>query len=111
MKAIHRETGKWYAVKMIHDTKMAKPADAYNGAANGNNRATTFAREISILEKLKHSNICQLKEVFFQDGNISWCFSHHSYLFSHADILHRPGFRIGGRWRSPRPYLAQQWTQ
>jgi ser/thr/tyr protein kinase RAD53 len=28
-----------------------------------------FAREISIMEKLKHPNICELKEVFFEDNS------------------------------------------
>ena len=70
MKAVSRATGEWFAVKMIHDTKMNKPIDN-SAPANGNSPASSFAREISILEKLKHRNICQLKEVFFQDGNIS----------------------------------------
>jgi serine/threonine/tyrosine protein kinase RAD53 len=67
MKAVSRATGEWFAVKMIHDNKM----NNNSAAANGNSPASSFAREISILEKLKHPNICQLKEVFFQDGNIS----------------------------------------
>ncbi|KAF9452361.1 Pkinase-domain-containing protein [Macrolepiota fuliginosa MF-IS2] len=56
MKAIERSTGKWYAIKIITD-KHNRPGDQ--------NRIA-FAREIDIMKKLKHPNICELKEVFYQ---------------------------------------------
>lgn len=60
-KAVSRATGEWYAVKMIQDSKRGKGV-----------RNTALAREITIMERLKHPNICELKEVFFQDnGDIS----------------------------------------
>ncbi|KAF9478621.1 Pkinase-domain-containing protein [Pholiota conissans] len=63
-KAIHRPTGVWYAVKMISGAKTVKQ--------NGTSRNTTFAREISIMERLEHRNICKLVEVFFHDdGSIN----------------------------------------
>lgn len=69
-KAMSRATGKWYAVKMIQD----KNKNVRNNGDHGRN--STFAREISIMEKLKHPNICELVEVFFQENNdISMLFS------------------------------------
>lgn len=72
MKAISRATGKWYAVKMIHDKSVRSPGEQHHGQ---NSRRAAFAREISIMENLKHPNICELKEVFYQEDNndISTC--------------------------------------
>ncbi|KAH7916616.1 kinase-like domain-containing protein [Hygrophoropsis aurantiaca] len=72
MKAVSRATGQWFAIKMIQENKVRR-ANATAGEANASNaqKATAFAREISILEKLNHPNICQLKEVFFEDANIN----------------------------------------
>jgi len=66
MKAISRATGKWYAVKMIHDKSVRSPGEQHHGQ---NSRRAAFAREISIMENLKHPNICELKEVFYQEDN------------------------------------------
>jgi Protein kinase domain. len=68
MKAVSRTTGEWFAVKMINDSKNLRNAET---GGNNTNAARTgsFAREISIMEKLKHPNICELKEVFFQENN------------------------------------------
>jgi serine/threonine protein kinase len=60
-RAIHRESGKWFAVKMIEPSKATKHGR--------NTKTSTFAREISIMEKLEHPNICKLVEVFVQDDN------------------------------------------
>ncbi|PPQ83126.1 hypothetical protein CVT24_002468 [Panaeolus cyanescens] len=60
-KAVNRETGKWYAVKMIHDSRTLRQS--------GDSKSNIFAREISIMEKLKHPNICELIEVFVQANN------------------------------------------
>ncbi len=80
MKALHREEGKWYAVKMIQANKLRRGLSSatINGNGNGkgaksNDKASNFAREINILERLQHPNICQLKEVFFESYNISTC--------------------------------------
>jgi serine/threonine/tyrosine protein kinase RAD53 len=67
-KAMHRLTGKWYAVKMIQADKVKKSAANGNGGDGDARKATAFAREISILEQLSHPNICQLKETFFDDA-------------------------------------------
>lgn len=74
MKALHKEEGKWYAVKMIQANKLRRGLS--NASLNGvqsNDKANNFAREINILERLQHKNICQLKEVFFESYNISTC--------------------------------------
>lgn len=65
-RAIHKRSGAWYAVKMIGAAKTVRQ--------NGASRNATFAREISIMEKLEHRNVCKLVEVFFHDDNsISAC--------------------------------------
>lgn len=61
-KAVHRETGTWYAVKMIGAAKTVRQS-----GGNGRDRNATFAREIHIMEQLEHRNICKLVETFFQD--------------------------------------------
>ena len=63
-KAMSRATGKWYAVKMIQSKNVRS-----NGIHDHASRSATFAREISIMEKLKHPNICELVEIFFQENN------------------------------------------
>lgn len=69
-KAMHRQSSKWYAVKMIQADKI-KRHPATQGVLGDPAKATAFAREISILEQLSHPNICQLKETFFHDNSIS----------------------------------------
>ncbi|KAF8798744.1 Pkinase-domain-containing protein [Phlegmacium glaucopus] len=64
-KAMSRASGKWYAVKMIQESKNVRN----HGDQGHTSRNNTFAREISIMEKLKHPNICELVEVFFQANN------------------------------------------
>lgn len=72
-KAMHRSTGLWYAVKMIQRDKIKKHNTNQNG--NGGDpddpKKASFLREITILQGLKHPNICQLKETFETDNNIS----------------------------------------
>lgn len=61
MRAIERSTGKWYAIKIITE-KHNRPVEQ--------NRAA-YKREIDIMKRLKHPNICELKEVFYQDNGIN----------------------------------------
>ncbi|KAI0328355.1 Pkinase-domain-containing protein [Cubamyces sp. BRFM 1775] len=72
MKALHREEGKWYAIKIISTSKLrgdwAKIA-VLDGAPK-TEEAKSKLQEITILERLKHKNICQLKEVYVQHDNI-----------------------------------------
>ncbi|KAI0744311.1 Pkinase-domain-containing protein [Daedaleopsis nitida] len=75
MKALHKEEGKWYAVKMIQAHKLRRGLShaSVNGAQQqpSNDKGNNFAREINILERLQHKNICQLKEVFFESYSIN----------------------------------------
>ena len=61
MSAISRETGKKFAVKMIHRSKFR---------LKGEESLKMFMREISILESLHHPNICELTEVFEDEAAI-----------------------------------------
>ncbi|KAG6917818.1 hypothetical protein DXG01_000878 [Tephrocybe rancida] len=63
MKAFCRKSGEYVAVKMIQDARSVRSP----GDQAGRPRREYFNREIDILEKLKHDNICELKEVFFQE--------------------------------------------
>jgi serine/threonine/tyrosine protein kinase RAD53 len=65
MKAVSRSTGQWYAIKIIEEHKVKRATAAVNS------NEVAFAREISILERLHHRNICQMKEAFFENNCIS----------------------------------------
>ncbi|KAF5385763.1 hypothetical protein D9615_002536 [Tricholomella constricta] len=67
MKAICRRTGQWVAVKMIQEGRNVRSPGEQQQQTRPRN--DTFMREISILERLKHPNICELKEVFFQENS------------------------------------------
>lgn len=60
-KAVHKTSGRWFAVKMIHPSKSVGDQQLKNKDA--------LIREISIMEKLDHRNICKLFEVFVQNDN------------------------------------------
>ncbi|KAI0065604.1 Pkinase-domain-containing protein [Artomyces pyxidatus] len=55
-RAMEKGTGQWWAVKIIHGSRL--------GDHHAQERVTAFTREIAILESLEHPNICRLKEVF-----------------------------------------------
>ncbi|KAF7305784.1 Pkinase-domain-containing protein [Mycena chlorophos] len=59
-RALHRQTGQWVAVKAIHETKRQGTA-----AANANNM---ISREINVMQALRHPNICELREVFWNSN-------------------------------------------
>ncbi|KAI0369626.1 kinase-like protein [Pilatotrama ljubarskyi] len=72
MKALHKSEGKWYAVKIIQSHKLRDGWE--NAIVNGKpttEKSRRLLREITILERLQHKNICQLKEVFVD--NYSLC--------------------------------------
>ncbi|KAF7315937.1 Pkinase-domain-containing protein [Mycena indigotica] len=63
-RALHRASGQWVAVKVIHETKR-------QGSTAAANSITMFSREIKIMENLQHPNICMLREVFWNtNGSI-----------------------------------------
>jgi len=65
MRALCRETGEWWAVKIIHGSRVRSP--------QAKQKMTAFTREITILETLNHPNICRLKEVFAEDEAADIC--------------------------------------
>ncbi|KAK7677517.1 hypothetical protein QCA50_019523 [Cerrena zonata] len=72
MKGLSKESGTFYAIKMIQSNKLrAALTHGSSMSHDGPQPTEQFAREISILERLQHPNICQLKEVFFEEANIS----------------------------------------
>lgn len=91
MKAVSRASGKWYAVKMIQESRNVRsPGEQRQQSPAPNSRAALFAREITIMEKLKHPNICELKEVFYQedsnDISASFCF-HCNVVITQPELL------------------------
>ncbi|CCL98200.1 uncharacterized protein FIBRA_00194 [Fibroporia radiculosa] len=64
MKAMHRESGQWYAVKVLQYNKLRSVQERGNAQ-------NAVMREINILEKLEHPNICHMKEVFFEPNTIN----------------------------------------
>ena len=62
-RLLHRSTGKWFAVKMVDLAKFPKD--------DGKSTHEKIAREIAIMEGLKHPNICQIHDTFFEEGDSS----------------------------------------
>ncbi|KAI0762165.1 kinase-like domain-containing protein [Trametes elegans] len=71
MKALHRSEGEWYAVKILQTGKLGVAKNAIVDGVPTTPEATRLLREITILEGLRHENICQYKEVFMSDSTIS----------------------------------------
>ncbi|KAI0701131.1 kinase-like domain-containing protein [Cerioporus squamosus] len=72
MKALHRDEGNWYAVKIIPATKLRKAmTDASVDVVTPDTIPSPLKREIDIMQRLKHRNICQFKEVFYETQGIS----------------------------------------
>jgi len=73
MKAMARETGEWWAVKIIHGNKVRGGNNNQNQNGGGNQHLQSFAREIGILETLDHPNICRLRETFVPEEGHDFC--------------------------------------
>ncbi|GJE90075.1 forkhead associated domain and Pkinase domain-containing protein [Phanerochaete sordida] len=67
MKAMCKENGHWYAVKMIQtkNLKRSMTKQQANGDHITVDASLALHKEVQILQKLQHPNICQLKEVFY----------------------------------------------
>lgn len=95
MKAMNRENGQWYAVKMIQASKLkaaaARRESRDNDGLRGDQQTLQgYEREINILEKLRHPNICQLREVFYEEHTISRVLPFPSYdRFETPALIHR----------------------
>jgi serine/threonine protein kinase len=63
-QAVSRQTGQMYAVKIVHRSKFR---------TSGPMSKEMFMREVSILERLEHKNICTLKETFQDEQSICEC--------------------------------------
>ncbi|KAG6862263.1 hypothetical protein C0995_002194 [Termitomyces sp. Mi166 len=61
-KAVCRSSGEYVAVKILKDTRTIRDQ-------NSHPRNHNFRREIEVLQKLKHENICELKEAFWDDSD------------------------------------------
>lgn len=75
MKAMSKETGHFYAVKMIQVNHVRTAPSVSeidgSGARSKPDPAVALHKEVKILEQLKHPHICQLKEVFYEEHYIS----------------------------------------
>lgn len=71
MKALHKETGRWYAVKMIQRRSLRRSTNNAQGLFQSITTDSALTREAKIMEKLVHPNICQLKEIYWDETYIS----------------------------------------
>ena len=72
VKAFHKKECKMYAVKMFSADKLRQILE--NTASRGHDRSSTTShlqKEVQILEKMKHPNICKLKEAFYEGYSVS----------------------------------------
>lgn len=72
MKALHKEERQWYAIKSF----PGEPAQELLAGSRTSRRTETMQsawkhleREMKVLKRLRHRNICQLKETFMEPGN------------------------------------------
>lgn len=73
-KASSRENARWYAVKVIDIQQLSLSPDWVKHLANGpptDPDVKKLLKEVTILERLHHKNICQLKEYFVEHHRIS----------------------------------------
>ena len=71
VKALHRREGAWYAVKMFKADKLSHVLDGHDPAAPEGFPLTHFQKEIQILRRLDHPNVCKLREAFYEGDSIS----------------------------------------
>ena len=69
VKALHRIEGKWYAIKSFPGEKLQQFLNRKShGVDMMESTARHLTREINVLQRLRHRNICQLKEAFIDSG-------------------------------------------
>lgn len=75
-RAFSRENAQSYAVKVIDIRKLSLSPDWVKALADGpptDPDVKKLLKEVTILERLCHKNICQLKEYFVERNRISTC--------------------------------------
>ncbi|KAM5541350.1 hypothetical protein V8D89_004904 [Ganoderma adspersum] len=95
VKALHKQQGKWYAVKMIpvHSLQPNSQDDSDGDGDEVPRLRTTHSgvvlREVEVLESCQHPNICQLKEVFLECGRLNLVLElvHHGSLAGYLDEM------------------------
>ena len=69
VKALQRREIRWYAVKRFRAEKLRQMKDRGEDAHTMNH----LQKEIQVLQRLEHPNICKLKEAFYEGDSISEC--------------------------------------
>ncbi|KAI0762163.1 kinase-like domain-containing protein [Trametes elegans] len=70
-KALHRRKGAWYAIKTISTTKIPTwGQEIRNPGGPQSEEAQRVMREIAVLERLTHPNICEMRESFIDEDSI-----------------------------------------
>ncbi|KAI0630059.1 kinase-like domain-containing protein [Trametes polyzona] len=67
-KALRRNEGKFYAVKVI---ELKKLRNDWTNAGTKGVKLEDIDKEIRILQRLQHPNVCELKEFFLDDNALS----------------------------------------
>lgn len=76
-RALSREDSQWYAVKVVHIRKLGLSPGWVKDLAKGpptDPDVRKLLKEVTILERLEHKNICQLKEYYVERDRISTFF-------------------------------------
>ena len=72
MMALHREEGKWYAVKIIPASELCEAiTDTSVNTVTPDTIPSAFKGIFDTIQRLQHQNICQFKEFFFETQEIS----------------------------------------
>ncbi|KAM5541349.1 hypothetical protein V8D89_004903, partial [Ganoderma adspersum] len=76
LKALHIEEHKWYAIKSFPGARAQEPLGGGSRRPSRERRTEIMQsawkhleREVEVLKKLRHRNICQLKETFMEAGD------------------------------------------
>lgn len=69
MKALHKETARWFAVKMLKRRSSALTSHLY-GFLQSTLSDGIVSHKVESLKRLAHPNLCQLKEVFWSKASI-----------------------------------------
>ncbi|KAI0762166.1 kinase-like domain-containing protein [Trametes elegans] len=83
VKALHRAEGKFYAVKVI-EASMLRGDWSRAILGHAPERLDEISREIAILQRLEHRNICALKEFFLEGYTLNLVLE----LVPGGDLLH-----------------------